>query len=56
MQCTIIFYTLNLHYLLRCDRLLYFKNGRIEEQGKPDDLAVNPTSRLYKMIKCLAES
>ena len=48
--------TLDLHYLLRCDRVIYFKKGKIYEEGRPDDLALNPNSRLYQMIRCLADA
>ena len=48
--------TLNLNYLMRCDRLICLKEGKIYEAGTPRRLATNPKTRLYQMIKVLAQS
>lgn len=48
---TIIFIAHRLNGLQTMDRILVMDQGNIIEQGKPQQLAMNPTSYFYSMLQ-----
>jgi ABC-type multidrug transport system fused ATPase/permease subunit len=48
-KVTMIVIAHRLTTLLNCDKIIFLEGGKIQEEGKPDDLLRNKNSRFYKL-------
>lgn len=50
-SCTVLLIAHRLNGLQSTDRIFVIENGRIAEEGRPQELATNPDSRFHALLE-----